>query len=294
MNRSPDVELVLREWFADDGAPAPDYLLDAVEERISHQSQRRTWRLQGRQTVTTFKLAAALAAALIIAVVGWNLLPRGASSGGVPTPTPTPLASAAEASPASWSCDEPGCSGPLEAGTHAAAHFEPGLAFTTSAGWNNSVDLPDLYMLTNDALAPDYLMVWSKVAISQHTDSCEPLAAPGVGNAVQDWIDYVTSQPGILARNVAPVQIGGFDGQVVDVDVRPEWTRRCPNLDFASVQFIMHADGGVGGTYGAAAGLRLRLYILDVAGETVLILHYGGRAEPDDVVASMRFSPTPA
>jgi hypothetical protein len=89
MNRTPDVELVLREWFADDGAPAPGFLLDAIEERIGRQPQRRTWPLKRRPTVTTFKLAAALAAALMIAVVGWNLLPRGTSNGSAPTPSPT-------------------------------------------------------------------------------------------------------------------------------------------------------------------------------------------------------------
>ena len=45
MNRTPDVELVLRDYFADDGLTAPDYVLDVVEGRISRQPQRRSWRL---------------------------------------------------------------------------------------------------------------------------------------------------------------------------------------------------------------------------------------------------------
>ena len=90
MNRNPDVELVLRDYFADDGLTAPDYVLDTVEGRISRQPQRRPWPFQGRTNVTTqFKLIAGLAAALVVAVVGWNLLPRSGGSGGSPTPSPS-------------------------------------------------------------------------------------------------------------------------------------------------------------------------------------------------------------
>ena len=40
MNRQPDVELVLRDYFADDGFTAPDHVLDVVEERIARQPRR--------------------------------------------------------------------------------------------------------------------------------------------------------------------------------------------------------------------------------------------------------------
>src|SRR5215211_31621 len=92
MNRTPDVELVLRDYFADDGLTAPDYVLDTVEGRISRQPQRRGWPFRGRTNVTTqFKLIAGLAAALIVAVVGYSLLP-GTTGPGTPTTAPTPTA----------------------------------------------------------------------------------------------------------------------------------------------------------------------------------------------------------
>ena len=47
MNRQPDVELVLRDYFADDGFTAPDHVLDVVEERIARQPRRPVWRSSG-------------------------------------------------------------------------------------------------------------------------------------------------------------------------------------------------------------------------------------------------------
>jgi hypothetical protein len=96
MNRTPDVELVLRDYFADDGLTAPDYVLDVVEERIGRQPRRHAWRLPWRLNTMnrTLKYVAAAAAVLVVAVLGYNLLPRSSSVGGAPaTATPVPTAS---------------------------------------------------------------------------------------------------------------------------------------------------------------------------------------------------------
>ena len=104
MNRQPDVELVLHDYFADDGFTAPDHVLDVVEERIARHPRRLAWRLRGRPHVNTFaKLAAGIAAVLIIGIVGWQLLPGRSGTGGqaAPTPTasPTPAPSTLTATP---------------------------------------------------------------------------------------------------------------------------------------------------------------------------------------------------
>jgi len=60
MNRQPDVELVLRDYFADDGFTAPDHVLDVVEERIARQPRRLAWRLRGRPFMNAYaKIAVA-------------------------------------------------------------------------------------------------------------------------------------------------------------------------------------------------------------------------------------------
>lgn len=99
MNRSLDVDLVLREFYADDGLPAPDRVLNAVEDRIGQQRQRRNWRLRGRPFMNTYaKLAAAAAAIVIVAVVGYNLLSR-PSSIGTPSNVPSTAPPGATSTP---------------------------------------------------------------------------------------------------------------------------------------------------------------------------------------------------
>ena len=105
MNHQPDVELVLRDYFADDGFPAPDHVLDVVEERIAREPRVLAWRLRRRPIVNTYaKFAAGLAAVVIVAFVALRLVPGGSSSGGgtstpvptvSPTATPTPTLSPA-------------------------------------------------------------------------------------------------------------------------------------------------------------------------------------------------------
>ena len=93
MSRQPDVELVLRDYFADDGTSAPDHVLDVIEERITRQPQQRAWRVSWRDSHVNSYLKPLLATAAIVAVAVAGLAifrPSGATVGG-PTATPTPF-----------------------------------------------------------------------------------------------------------------------------------------------------------------------------------------------------------
>jgi hypothetical protein len=93
MNRSPDVELVLRDYLADDSASAPDHVLDVIEERIMRQPQQRAWRVSWRDShVNSYlKPLLAVAAIVVVAVAGFAFFrPSSAGVGGPPaTETPT-------------------------------------------------------------------------------------------------------------------------------------------------------------------------------------------------------------
>ena len=87
MNRSPDVELVLRDYFADDSWTAPDHVLDVIEERIMRQPQQRAWRVSWRDShVNSYlKPLLAVAAIVVVAVAGFAILrPPGTGVGGPP------------------------------------------------------------------------------------------------------------------------------------------------------------------------------------------------------------------
>jgi hypothetical protein len=298
----PDVDRALRHWFEDGPTLMPDRVVDGIEARIARQPQRRTWRLQGRPFMSSYaKLAAGMAAVLIVGFMGWQLLPRNSGVGGPePTTLATPVPTVATPSPtlatpsptlAPFPCQEgSSCAGVLAQGAHASALFSPRFTFTTNGTWANSLDKSNLYEL--DSSGTDYLLLWSDVAISQHTGTCEAAKMPGVGNKVQDWIDFATTHPGMTATNLHAYELHGVRGQVVDLKVTPGWTKGCPNFSWKSVQFIMNAHGP-SGTYGAAEGTRLRLYVLDVRGDTVLVEHYGSATAPDDIVSTMEFATAP-
>jgi hypothetical protein len=105
MNRTPDVELVLRDYFADDSSSAPDHVLDVIEERIMRQPQQRAWRISWRDShVNSYlKPLLAVAAIVVVAVAGFAILrPSGAGVGGAPateTPTLSPAPSTLGATP---------------------------------------------------------------------------------------------------------------------------------------------------------------------------------------------------
>ena len=75
-------------------------MLDVLSERIDRQPQRAAWRHDRRLPFMNpyIKVGAAIAAVLIVAIVGWNLLPAKQGVGvpdrsATPTPTATPAPS---------------------------------------------------------------------------------------------------------------------------------------------------------------------------------------------------------
>ena len=101
MNDSTDIERALSSWFEDGPTAMPDRVSTVVADRIGRTRQQRTWRLRGRpiDMNATFKIGAAIAAVVVIAIVGYNLLPQRASVAGPrpsPTVSPTPTTSPSE------------------------------------------------------------------------------------------------------------------------------------------------------------------------------------------------------
>src|SRR5678816_461656 len=102
MNQHRDTEQLLDAWMQDGPTVAPDRVLDVVVDRIERQGQRPAWRLDWRRYTMnpTIKLAAAALAVVIVAVIGYNLLPAGSPNVGgppataSPAPTATPIVTA--------------------------------------------------------------------------------------------------------------------------------------------------------------------------------------------------------
>lgn len=269
MNRTPDVELVLRDYFADDGLTAPDYVLDVVEERIGRQRQRRSWRLIWRFLMSPLlKYGAAAAAVLVIAIVGYSLLPR-TSGPGVPTTAPTPSAqptAAVTAAPSAsanfptWYTGESNGAGILAAGSQTTKSFVPRFTFTVPQGWVNSGDEFGFY-----GLFPDTPANQAEFTASGDLDQAihmGPRKNPyftcdawedNQGATAAEIVAAVAANNALATSKPVDVTIGGLTGKQIDVQLDPGWTDTCPGVpptfdlgDIRSRGILLDTpDGGV-------------------------------------------------
>lgn len=283
--RPPTSDQSLVAWFEDGPTQMPDRVVDVVADRIGRQRQRRSWRLLGRPFMNTYaKAVLAAAAAAIVAVVGYNLLPRtGPGPGGVPTPTivPTPTTAVLAPSPTAPQCEDliPGCAGVLEAGLHSTGAFEPTFTYTTPAGWINTIDVPTLFTLSTSYQLPDPILVWSEIVPADRGADCVLKAKAGATATVDGWVAYLTSHPGLTTSNQHETTLAGLRAVVIDLQSNLTWATPCAD-DAAghTVPIIRNVGNTPGDGYGTGEGGRIRLYIVGAGSTTVLvtIYSYGG------------------
>ncbi len=265
MTQQRDIERLLDHWFSDGPGQAPDRVVDIVADRIERQPQRPAWRLQWRPfPVNAYaKIAVAAAAVLIVAVVGYNLLPGSSTGVGGPAPTPSPSAtpiatptptptatptpSPTPSSPSasvvfpSWYTEHGDGAGILPAGTQTTRQFLSGSTFTVPEGWVNDGDDAPVYWLFPDTPANKAEYALSKQTAQNFllTDRvadnmlafCD---ATGLfqGATASEVIDFVVANQALKATKPIAVTIGGLRGQQVDVQINRDWAGKCtPNAD---------------------------------------------------------------
>jgi hypothetical protein len=83
MTRELDVDRVLRDWLAEGPSRFPDRAIDATIGQLDDIQHRKLSWLPGRRHMTRFLVpATGLAAALIVAVLGWSSINDGVGPGG--------------------------------------------------------------------------------------------------------------------------------------------------------------------------------------------------------------------
>ena len=293
MNRTPDVELVLRDYLADDGFTAPDFILDVVEARISRQPQRRSWRLPWRlrSMNTNLKLIAGAAAAIVLAVVAWQLLPGRESGIGNPSsPTPTVAPSATSSVAPSPTAIPPLPEGTLTAGTYRLQPLEsaPSLSLdaTVPAGWiggppcclggpvgeSNGPAGIGLAFLTADDIFSD--------PCHWNVDGSGPFQ-PGdveVGPSVDELAAALAASSAYEATTPTDVTIGGFAGKRVDLELP---SGECDTLDGNGVYLVF--GGRDGYEYAQGDGSHWQISIVDVEGTRLIaaLFSYAGTSAAD-------------
>ena len=277
MNEHADFDRALRTWFDDGPSTMPDRVVDVVADRIGRQPQRRPWRLLRRSTMpASFKLIAAAAAVLVLAVVGYNLLPKGPQIGPnpsattIPSPTVAPSAAAAptERPPI---CDDgtATCAGLLPEGTNSSVAFQPQLSFTVQRGWTNTLDTARTYTIHYNFTRGHHMQVLSQVAIPEQNASCTRVLKAGVGNTVADWVEFLTTHPGLETTTPEAISLGGYDGMQLDLHVAADWTETCPNSIGPAV--VLMTQSGPPAVVRKIDDQQVTVRIIHVEGETVIV-----------------------
>lgn len=278
--RPPTSDQFLVAWFEDGPTRMPDRVLDVVADRIDRQRQRRPWRLLGRPSMSSYaKLAAAAAAIVLVAVVGYSILPRSAVGPATPTPTPASLPTASPVaiapSPTSPQCEDllPGCAGTLAAGSHRTANFEPAFSYTTPAGWVNTIDVPTLVGLSSALDVPDPILVWSGVVPADIAADCVLKAKAGTGATVDDWVTFLTKAPGLVTSNVHEVNLNGSRAVVLDLKPKAGWTSPC-STDGDTTRLGKTIASTPGDGYGVGGDARVRMYVIGNGAMSVIVTMY--------------------
>lgn len=137
MSADRETTRIVRSWLDEGVTSLPDRVLDAVLDRVPATPQRRSlWPPRRFAHMNRFAPAAIAAAALlVVAVVGYSVLPRVGGPGGPETPSPTPLPTSRSSASPSLIPPLPG-SGALEPGTYMVTSYTNlPLTLAVPVGW---------------------------------------------------------------------------------------------------------------------------------------------------------------
>lgn len=321
MNQHRDTQQLLDAWMRDGPTVAPDRVLDVVVDRIERQGQRPAWRLDWRRYTMnpTIKIAAAALAVVIVAVIGYNLLPAGSTGVGGPPPTasPAPTASPSIIPSAAATFDVNGrcglrlstCQGSLAAGTHTSRALDPVLTYTVPVGWFNKFDAPHGYGLLPETAANMASLNAGGFGVTTvelqrdlvvaRADCVEAETEPGVGTTASAMVQALNDRPGLVTTEPAPITIGGLSGFTIDISLSPDWTTPCPFSEGSPTVPLVtdpRATPGTGLHWTAGPvtdGSFARYIVLDVSGGgTVLIASEGPPSfitEATSIIESFEF-----
>jgi len=292
---------VIERWLEDGPIQMPDRVFDGVAARIARQPQRPAWRLDWRRYSmnTNFKSAAAIAAVLIVAVVGYNLLPTGSTGTGGPAPTPTPTASP---TPTAAPTGTPVVTGPVDLpeGPLAAGRYRirplnspPSLSIVADvpAGW---VGYPENPALTGPGGDNAGILIGFMTADGLFSDPCHwdldgtKEARTGdvvVGPTVDDLVTALKGNKSYTSSAASPVTFGLFEGQELELQLPgDDVIRTCDRRPGETTGDYFVIPGGY---YAQGGNSRWHLYIVDVGGTRLITMLSIGKGAPQtDIVAA--------
>ena len=285
MSGRTNTERILDAYLAPEADRLADRVIDAALADIARTSQRRSWWPAWRSNPmnTYAKLFAAAAAVLVVAVVGYQLLPRSNDSVGPPTAQPSPAATPSPT--ATSSPTETGVrlivDGPLEAGMWRLSPFASGTmtidATVPDGGWRggvpNAISGP-----RGESNGPNGVVVAFLRAQTINSDPChwdhDGNGSPSddgdivVGPTVDDLAEALAGSSVYEATTPVVATLGGFSGKRLELQLTPD-PSGCDSNDGSEDQYFVF--GGRDGWFFAQGGAnRWQITIVDVEGTRLI------------------------
>jgi hypothetical protein len=300
MTASRDPDRLIRAFLEEGPDQLPDRSYDAVRSRIDRTRQRAVigpWREPRMSNIAKFAMAAA--AVLVIAVVGYNLLPGNSGVGGphptasptlAPTPSPAPTPGSLEGKP----------NGLLSAGSYYINNGNTQntrLTLTVPAGWARP-NATDTFVIKNEG-TPGEVFLGTWVVSHVFADVCHWSADSlvDVGTTTDQLVSALVAQKGRQASTPTDLTVAGFPAKRVELAV-------APTLDVATCTqgFLRYwpAPGPdlSGGMCCNPAGNTDVIYVVDSAGKRLVIVarYYPGstaadKAELQAIVDTLQIEP---
>jgi hypothetical protein len=283
MSTDRDMTRIVRSWLRTDEHESADRVLDNVLALLDATPQRRSmWparRIADMNSVA--KLATAVAAVVVAAVVGINLLPGGVGPGDGPSPSPSPSLSPSP-SPSPTAPPQPSASsiafppvGAVTAGRH--TFTEDGIVFSLqvpalwySSGLNCGACAPDAGWLERGAGVdgdPDtaWMPIWGIDGVA--SDPCAHTPAP-VATSAAELAAGVAALPGMdVLTDPEDVTVGGRPAKHVVIKLRED-------IECAPGSYNMWYDDDAGSPifrWATVLGQTNEIWIVDVGGSRVWI-----------------------
>jgi hypothetical protein len=178
----------------------------------------------------------------------------------------------------------------LPAGPHITTSFDPfgtaagpgRLAFTLPADWTifqdeaRGVVLAGPFDVTSEPGALITVMANPVLAEAWTAGSdCSSFTdAPGVGHSRDELVQAIRTDPDLVVSQPTSLDVGGFPAIQLDVEVSRSLTRTCttPDGPVVAVPVLLSAGSTPAPAFGLRAGMRARLFLLDLGDGRVMAI----------------------
>jgi len=277
MSAERDTTRIVRSWLQVDEHESADRVLEIVLAGLDAAPQRRSWWPTWRfATMNNIRIAIAAAAVVIVAVIGYSLLPGTGGVGGRATPAPsaTPTAPVPSPEPTPIPFSSTPATGVLEPGSIVLdGAFPLAIVFDVPAGWSRqgSPELADLAAVhkVRGNSSPAWSS-WTTIA-NVYADPCHALSGPlnpPVGATVDDLVTALTGMAGFVSTNPTDVTVDGFAGKRFQLSntIDPA-AAGCDDSVWLSLW-----QPSSGGATGAVPGATtMQFWVLDVRGTRLVM-----------------------